>query len=72
MSNSFYPRVMERNKNDFMSINKEWHAKHPMPLHAALEQRIQWHIQHLKNCSCRTDLPLKIKEEMKKRKIKMP
>lgn len=55
-----------------MPINKEWHLAHPMPPHATIEQRIQWHIEHLKNCGCRKDIPEKLKEEMKKRKIKFP
>jgi hypothetical protein len=52
-----------------MSINKEWHMAHSMPKNATIEQRIQWHLEHLKHCSCRTDLPARLKEEMKKRKI---
>jgi len=54
-----------------MSINKEWHLTHPMPKNATIEQRIKWHLEHLKHCSCRTDLPPKLKEEMKKRNIKI-
>jgi NAD(P)-dependent dehydrogenase (short-subunit alcohol dehydrogenase family) len=38
---------------------------------ASIEQRIKWHLEHLKHCDCRTDLPAKLKEEMKKRKIKV-
>ncbi len=54
-----------------MSINKEWHLQHPMPKNATIEQRVKWHLEHLKNCSCRTDLPDTIKEEMRKRHIKI-
>jgi hypothetical protein len=52
-----------------MKLNKEWHLAHPMPKNASIEQRIKWHIEHLKNCSCRTDIPTKLKAEMKKRNI---
>ena len=53
-----------------MKINKQWHLKNRMPKNATLEQRVKWHIEHLKNCKCRTDLPKKIEEEIKKRKAK--
>jgi nucleotide-binding universal stress UspA family protein len=54
-----------------MKLNREWHLSHPMPKNPTLEQRIQWHLEHLRNCSCRTDLPPKLKAEMKKRNIKI-
>ena len=53
-------------------VNAEWHRAHWMPKNATTDQRIEWHLEHLKNCACRTDLPAKIKEEMKKRKIAIP
>ena len=53
-------------------INAAWHKKHRMPENATIEQRIEWHLEHLKNCRCRTDLPATLKEEMKKRKIAIP
>jgi hypothetical protein len=54
-----------------MSINKKWHLAHPMAKNATIEQRIKWHLEHLKHCSCRTGLPPKLKEEMKKRNIEI-
>ena len=36
-----------------MSINKDWHQKNRMPKNPTLEQRVQWHTEHAKNCSCR-------------------
>ena len=53
-----------------MKINREWHEQNRMPKNAKLEQRIEWHIAHAKNCSCR-EIPEKLKEEVKKRKIKL-
>ncbi len=38
-------------------INKEWHLANKMPRNATFEQRVEWHREHLKHCSCRTDLP---------------
>ncbi len=50
-------------------INKEWHEKHKMPKNLAKERRIEWHLDHVKNCSCRK-IPGKLAEEMKKIGIK--
>jgi len=52
-------------------INAFWHEKHPMPKNPSLQQRIDWHLEHYKNCGCR-DMPEKLKEEIKKLKIKIP
>lgn len=50
-------------------INKEWHLNHPMPKNATLDQRIEWHIEHAKHCSCR-EMPEKIRLEIIQRKLK--
>jgi hypothetical protein len=34
-------------------MNKLWHSQNPMPPKATLDQRIQWHREHLKQCACR-------------------
>ena len=52
-----------------MKLNKEWHLVHPMPKNPTQQQRIEWHLEHAKNCGCR-EIPAKLKEEMKKLKIK--
>ena len=52
-----------------MKINKEWHLAHKMPKNPSLEQRIHWHLEHLNNCQCRTDIPESLKAEIKKREI---
>lgn len=66
-------RYQGRDLNNFnMQINKEWHLSHPMPKNATVEQRIEWHLAHLKHCRCRPDIPGKLKEEMKKRNIAVP
>jgi len=43
-------------------INKEWHLANKMSKKASFEQRVEWHKGHLKNCSCRTDLPPEIEK----------
>ncbi len=48
-----------------MKINKEWHLKNRMPRNATLQQRINWHLEHLKHCTCR-DMPENIKKEIEK------
>lgn len=54
------------------NINAEWHRKHRMPRNATVDMRIEWHLAHLRNCACRTDLPPVLKREMRKRGIKLP
>lgn len=54
-----------------MKINKEWHEKNKMPKSATFEQRVKWHLEHLKNCSCRREIPKKLAGEMKRRKMPM-
>ncbi len=49
------------------AINREWHAAHPMPKNASLDQRIAWHLLHHKNCHCR-DIPDPIKKAIKAKK----
>lgn len=53
-----------------MTINKEWHLKNKMPKNATFEERVKWHIEHNKNCSCRPGFPKKLEDEIKKRGIK--
>lgn len=36
-----------------MQINADWHRANPMPKNPTLEQRIEWHKEHVKNCTCR-------------------
>ncbi|QQS44334.1 hypothetical protein IPM65_01910 [Candidatus Roizmanbacteria bacterium] len=54
-----------------MNINKEWHLAHKMPKNPTLDERIQWHSEHVKNCQCRP-LHGKILEEMKRRGLLLP
>ena len=54
-----------------MKINKEWHLKHKMPKNATLEQRIEWHIAHAKNCGCRK-IDGKLADAMKERGMTIP
>jgi hypothetical protein len=49
-----------------MKINVAWHALHKLPENATLNERINWHLDHIKNCSCRTKLHSNIVEEIKR------
>ena len=33
-------------------INKEWHLANKMPKNPTFKQRMEWHIEHEKNCQC--------------------
>lgn len=49
-------------------INKDWHLANKMPNPPAggptKEQRLNWHIEHSKNCTCR-EMPQKLIDEIK-------
>jgi hypothetical protein len=47
-------------------INKEWHSKNRMPKNPSIKERVKWHKEHQKNCSC-MPVPKKLLEEMKKK-----
>ena len=34
-------------------MNLEWHKKHKMPSAATVKERVEWHLEHTRNCSCR-------------------
>jgi hypothetical protein len=45
-------------------MNKEWHAKNPMPSKATQEQRIVWHREHQQQCACR-EVPKSLRPHIK-------
>lgn len=47
-------------------MNRAWHEAHPMPKNATLDQRVEWHLEHAKECACR-DLPESVKAELARR-----
>jgi len=50
-----------------MKINAQWHTKNKMPKNPTLDQRVEWHISHARNCACR-EMPARIKEEVIKKR----
>ncbi len=51
-------------------INRAWHESHRMPKNPTLVQRMDWHIEHIKNCNCR-EMPDSIKKAIADKKNKM-
>ncbi len=51
-----------------MKTNKTWHQANKMPKNPTLEQRIEWYLEHSKNCTCRP-FPEKLKLEIDKKKM---
>ena len=52
--------------NGKSSINAEWHRQHRMPKNPTLEERLHWHLEHMKHCQCRKEIPAGLKAEMNK------
>jgi hypothetical protein len=53
-------------------INAEWHNANRMPKNPTEDQRLEWHLEHLKHCGCRTDLPKSVLKTMEERGIPVP
>ena len=53
-----------------MGINREWHSKYKMPPKATLNQRIQWHVDHARECACRP-IPTNLLKLLKERRPKV-
>jgi hypothetical protein len=34
-------------------MNREWHKQHKMPAAATTKERIEWHLEHTRKCTCR-------------------
>lgn len=54
-----------------MAINKEWHLANKMPDNPTLDQRVEWHVAHAHNCTCRR-LSGPILDEIRRRGIDVP
>ena len=52
-------------------MNARWHASHPMPRPATLDDRVKWHAAHAKHCRCRP-IPATIREEIERRASRKP
>jgi hypothetical protein len=52
-------------------LNGKWHEKHPMPPHASLDQRVEWHLAHVQACGCR-GISRSVEAELRVRGINLP
>ncbi len=53
-----------------MKLNVDWHKNNKMPKNPSIDERIKWHLAHVKNCECRP-IEGKILEEINKRGMKI-
>ncbi len=53
-----------------MKINKSWHIKNKLSKKLSLGQKLQWHVDHARECGCRP-IPLPLQKIMKERKPKV-
>ena len=53
-----------------MPINKTWHLENRIPANATFEERVKWHLDHIKNCTC-APIPKKLAEEMRQKGLKL-
>ena len=49
-----------------MKVNKEWHEKNKLGEKASLDKRVEWHLEHEKNCAC-APIPKDVIQELEKR-----
>ena len=52
-------------------MNKMWHQNNRMPAKPSLAQRIEWHKEHQKHCSCR-DIPQSLKKYITRKTTRKP
>lgn len=53
-----------------MKINRGWHQKNHLSKKATLSQKIQWHVDHTRECGCR-EIPKNIQQKLLERKPKL-
>ena len=52
-------------------MNAEWHDEHALGQGAPLDRRVQWHLEHARECGCRA-VPRTVAEELERRGIAVP
>jgi hypothetical protein len=48
------------------TINEKWHSAHEMPKNPTMDERVNWHLEHARECACRP-IPESIEKEIKRR-----
>jgi len=51
------------------TLNAEWHEANRMPKNPTLEQRVDWHAEHMAHCACRKPTGAILEELVKRGKI---
>ncbi|MFZ2057277.1 MAG: hypothetical protein WAV54_07710 [Acidimicrobiales bacterium] len=47
-------------------LNRQWHEQHRLGSGASLDERVQWHLEHVEVCGCRP-IPPRVLEEIERR-----
>lgn len=52
-------------------VKREWHKTHVLASHAPMERRIEWHLEHVRECGC-APVPPSVLAEIRARGIDVP
>ncbi len=52
-------------------MNAEWHDAHVLGPGASMDRRVEWHLEHARECGCRA-VPRTVAEELGRRGIPVP
>jgi len=58
---------LKRRIERIMDKNTDWHSKHKLPKNPTMDQRVNWHIEHARRCTCRHSVDPVLLEELKRR-----
>ncbi len=47
-------------------MNADWHRDHVLGSHATMDERVEWHIEHARECGCRP-IPASVNAEIERR-----
>lgn len=54
-----------------MAINADWHRAHVLGQGAPMDQRVEWHLAHVRECGCR-GIPDTVRDELERRGLPVP
>nr|WP_321508211.1 hypothetical protein [uncultured Celeribacter sp.] len=52
-------------------MNRVWHEAHPMPRNPTEHERMEWHLEHARECGCRP-IPQPLRDAMIARGLEIP
>lgn len=52
-----------------LKLNAEWHEAHRMPKNPTLDQRVEWHAEHMAHCACRKPTGMILEELVRRGKV---